>query len=410
MNNIIKAENISKKYRLGEQSSYVTLRDQIASWWNHSKNSKDKDIFWALKDINFNVHEGETLGIIGKNGAGKSTLLRILSRITTPTTGKISMRGRVASLLEVGTGFHHELTGRENIYLNGAVLGMGSKEIRKKFDSIVDFSEIEKFLDTPVKHYSSGMYMRLAFSIAAHLEPEILIVDEVLAVGDSQFQQKCLGKMNEVSKHGRTIIFVSHNLSAIKSLCDRAIILERGLMTYQGDVLTAISKYENRISRKKASVVWKKSQAQLPSAELIEAGVLNNNRPVGAELLSEEPIEIYIRFKVKKEAKIGTTVVLKNQEGETIFTSLSNHELNWHLKTRHKGIYCSTCHIPANFLADGGYLITIGFWEGFYKTGIMEQDVININVHEKGLVRGDLPYEVKDGIVRPLLEWTSNHE
>lgn len=252
---VIRVENLGKKYIIGHQrernQGYTTLRDVIA---NGAKSLSRKFLkrsdrkmpnpareeFWALKDVSFEIKRGDRVGIIGRNGAGKSTLLKILSRITEPTTGRISIQGRVASLLEVGTGFHPELTGRENIYLNGAILGMGNVEIKRKFDEIVDFAEVEKFLDTPAKHYSSGMYVRLAFAVAAHLEPEILIVDEVLAVGDAQFQKKCLGKMQEVGQSGRTVLFVSHSMSTIQSLCSRCLLLHSGLMIAD-DIPTSIA-------------------------------------------------------------------------------------------------------------------------------------------------------------------------
>lgn len=260
---IISVEGLGKCYRVGHQSSnrerYTALRDVLA------RNAREvirktRDLlsgrqlvpgdvvedFWALKDVSFDVQPGEVLGIIGRNGAGKSTLLKILSRITEPTTGRVTLRGRVASLLEVGTGFHPELTGRENIFLNGAILGMNRNEIRRKFDEIVDFAEVETFLDTPVKRYSSGMYVRLAFAVAAHLEPEILIVDEVLAVGDAEFQKKCLGKMGDVAKGGRTVLFVSHNLSAISSLCGTALLLQHGRISFHGTVSQAILNYSDR--------------------------------------------------------------------------------------------------------------------------------------------------------------------
>jgi len=237
----IRVENLGKKYKIGaNQARYQTLRESImsgvSSSLGHLKGSQPKEdnIIWALKDINFEVKHGEVLGIIGRNGAGKSTLLKILSRITRPTTGRFELNGRVGSLLEVGTGFHPELTGRDNIYLSGAILGMKRKEINRKFDEIVDFAEIEKFLDTPVKHYSSGMYMRLAFAVAAHLEPEILLVDEVLAVGDAEFQKKCLGKMGDVAGEGRTVLFVSHNMGAIQSLCLKSLLIENGKIVSEG--------------------------------------------------------------------------------------------------------------------------------------------------------------------------------
>ena len=240
-------ENLSKKYIIGHQQEerYSTLRDSIVSTFKRKQKSDlSTEEFWALKDVSFNIKQGDRVGVIGRNGAGKSTLLKILSRITEPTDGRIHMHGRVASLLEVGTGFHPELTGRENVYLNGAILGMGKTEIEHKFDEIVAFAEVEKFLDTPVKRYSSGMYVRLAFAVAAHLEPEILIVDEVLAVGDAKFQKKCLGKMKDVGKEGRTVIFVSHNLSTIKQLCNHGIYLEGGTIKAQGAISQVMDAYE----------------------------------------------------------------------------------------------------------------------------------------------------------------------
>lgn len=258
MSTVITVENLGKKYTLSHQQRepYTALRDVITNnfknfsqrifspFTSNSSALPSTEDFWALKDVSFEVKQGDRIGIIGRNGAGKSTLLKILSRITEPTTGRVKIKGRVASLLEVGTGFHPELTGRENIFLNGAILGMGRAEIKKKFDEIVDFAEIEKFLDTPVKRYSSGMYVRLAFAVAAHLEPEILIVDEVLAVGDAQFQKKCLGKMEDVSaKEGRTVLFVSHNMGAVQSLCRTGIVLSRGYIQYIGSQLDAVSAY-----------------------------------------------------------------------------------------------------------------------------------------------------------------------
>ncbi len=244
---IIEVENISKRYSIGRKESYGSLRDEImqalASPFRRKGKEDGADSIWALKDVSFTVEEGEVLGIIGRNGAGKSTLLKILSRITEPTTGRITMRGRVASLLEVGTGFHPELTGRENIFLNGALLGMSNSEIKAKLDEIVAFSEIEKFLDTPVKRYSSGMYVRLAFAVAAHLEPEILIIDEVLAVGDAAFQKKCLGKMNDVAKGGRTVLFVSHNMAAVLEMTNRCVLLGAGKFEMEGKPADVVGMY-----------------------------------------------------------------------------------------------------------------------------------------------------------------------
>src|SRR5687767_9125874 len=254
MRTMVSIEGVGKRYRLQhhhESLPYHTLRDSIAAaaaapfkWMNGSRPpAVTTDDFWALRDVSFDVGSGEVLGIIGRNGAGKSTLLKILSRITEPTTGRITLDGRVASLLEVGTGFHPELTGRENIFLNGAILGMTRQEIRRNFDSIVEFAEVERFLDTPVKRYSSGMYVRLAFAVAAHLEPDILVVDEVLAVGDADFQKRCLGKMHEVSRGGRTVLFVSHNMAAIQALCSRGIWLDRGSVAADGTAADSIRRY-----------------------------------------------------------------------------------------------------------------------------------------------------------------------
>jgi lipopolysaccharide transport system ATP-binding protein len=261
---VIKVENLGKKYLIRHQQRerYVALRDVMARGAkrfgkkllspfiiHHSQSSNSpitasKEDFWALKDVSFEINQGDRVGIIGRNGAGKTTLLKLISRITEPTTGRITLKGRVASLLEVGTGFHPELTGRENIFLNGAILGMSRVEIRKKFDEIVDFAEVEKFLDTPVKRYSSGMYVRLAFAVAAHLEPEILVVDEVLAVGDAAFQKKCIGKMEEVGREGRTVLFVSHNMGVIKNLCNEGMLLNKGEMNGYGDIAKIVDEYE----------------------------------------------------------------------------------------------------------------------------------------------------------------------
>jgi lipopolysaccharide transport system ATP-binding protein len=267
MPRIISIENLSKEYRLG-QIGTGTLTNDLKVWWAKARGKpnplliigqqdhgdRDGEVLWALKDVSFEVEQGEVLGIIGRNGAGKSTLLKILSRVTAPTSGEIKVKGRIASLLEVGTGFHPDLTGRENIYLNGAILGMTKDEVRRKFDEIVAFAEIEKFIDTPVKRYSSGMYVRLAFAVAAHLDPEILVVDEVLAVGDVAFQQKCLGKMSDVAKEGRTVLFVSHNMAAVQNLCNRGIVLDKGSVLFDDEIRIAIETYLKRLETNQAEL------------------------------------------------------------------------------------------------------------------------------------------------------------
>jgi len=427
MSSVITVENLGKNYTLHHQQreQYNSLRDVLTSGvaslgttllnlFHHKRkispatHDPASEIFWALKDISFEVKQGERIGIIGRNGAGKSTLLKILSRITEPTTGSIRIKGRVASLLEVGTGFHPELTGRENIYLNGAILGMKSEEIRRKFDEIVDFAEIEKFLDTPVKRYSSGMYVRLAFAVAAHLDPEILLIDEVLAVGDAIFQKKCLGKIEDVSiNQGRTVLFVSHNVGAIARLCDTVLVLKAGEKHFCGNANDGIAHYLNMNRAHSDVIKWDADKAPATtSARLLEVGLLSNGKSSGTEINSELPIQIYIVFEVLQEQKVGTSVLLYNNSGILVFASISNNEESWHGKARPAGVYRSICEIPANLLANGRYYVSIPLWEGHYESGIVEKDILSFLAVEHGLVRGDLPYE-STGVIRPYLKWTS---
>ncbi|OFX32467.1 MAG: hypothetical protein A2X08_00635 [Bacteroidetes bacterium GWA2_32_17] len=301
----IKVENLSKKYTIGAKAS-GSLRETIVHKWNSlsNKTNCNNEEFWALKDISFEVKQGEILGIIGKNGAGKSTLLKVLSRITEPTSGRFVINGRVSSLLEVGTGFHPELTGRENIYLNGTILGMTRKEVKQKFDEIVDFSGVEKFIDTPVKHYSSGMYVRLAFAVAAHLEPEILIIDEVLAVGDAEFQKKCLGKMGDVSKKdGRTVLFVSHNLSSVKQLCNHGLLLFNGLLKCNDLIHNVIKTYQNISIKQDYIALNKKKEIYISEAKLLE-NIENNSN----EFYFDQ--SIYLSFVVISNIIIDYTFLL----------------------------------------------------------------------------------------------------
>lgn len=313
MNTVIKVEHISKSYILQHQQreQFTAFREVLVHNFKNifSKKNAEKtlqsELFWALKDVSFEVKQGDRVGIIGRNGAGKSTLLKILSRITEPTSGKVSMKGRVASLLEVGTGFHPELTGRENIFLNGSILGMSKVEIKKKFDEIVAFAEIEKFLDTPVKRYSSGMYVRLAFAVAAHLEPEILIVDEVLAVGDLQFQRKCLGKMDEVSRnHGRTILFVSHNMEAIQKLCTEGILLQQGAILAQGELSRVISKYiEVNPGSQAVFDIKLPDDAELKPGYAYRVQIENERGEAVAEVAVGKPWQVRIYFKLNKKTE-----------------------------------------------------------------------------------------------------------
>lgn len=354
---IIEVENLTKCYRLGSIGA-TTLRDSFGAWWDELRGrttATDARDFWALRDVSFSVQPGEVVGVIGRNGAGKSTLLKILSRITEPTSGRAVMRGRVASLLEVGTGFHPDLTGRENIFLNGAILGMTTAEVRRKFDEIVAFSEVEKFIDTPVKRYSSGMYVRLAFAVAAHLEPEILIIDEVLAVGDAQFQRKCLGKMREVSTQGgRTVLFVSHNMDAISALCTQAVVLAGGRVAHTGNVVEALRLYgdqhENAVQQWSGPLVdealtlqqtWVRSlapSALLDCGEAIEFGLRYEvHRPVYGLIVGYQLFSEY-----------GYELIYSLHDDTT--TSAPTETLPGHYETRFT--------IPANVLAAGSYRVT----------------------------------------------------
>jgi lipopolysaccharide transport system ATP-binding protein len=330
---VIRVENLGKKYIIGHQmqGEYATLRDKLTNgakslsrllgFSSKSNLSSNREEFWALKDIGFEIKQGDRVGIIGRNGAGKSTLLKILSRITEPTTGEVAINGRVASLLEVGTGFHPELTGRENIYLNGAILGMSKVEIKKKFDEIVEFAEVQRFLDTPVKRYSSGMYVRLAFAVAAHLEPEILIVDEVLAVGDIQFQKKCLGKMQDVSKsQGRTVLFVSHNMDAIQRLCSQCVMLERGQLIAQGDTASIIQRYIANNLYQTLPNNWidvsDVSRTGTREARFLKVHYSSLNESVQFHPYSSGPLEFLLAIESDSSRSVGSlAVVVYNKYG-----------------------------------------------------------------------------------------------
>jgi lipopolysaccharide transport system ATP-binding protein len=426
---VIRVENLGKKYIIGHQNGqrYTALRDvivngtkslgqQLLKPFGKKSFAPTVEEFWALKDVSFEVKQGDRIGIIGRNGAGKSTLLKILSRITEPTSGRIGIKGRVASLLEVGTGFHPELTGRENIYLNGAILGMSRIEIKKKFDEIVAFAEVEKFLDTPVKHYSSGMYVRLAFAVAAHLEPEILIVDEVLAVGDAQFQKKCLGKMEDVAeKEGRTVLFVSHNMMTVQVLCHKAILLEQGKVKLTGSPKTAIAHYLNSDFENLAQRVWT-NPLQAPgcqSLRLHKVSLYNRHEVTTPDIKIEEPFRIEIEYWVLQPGiKAGATVLIWNPEGTLILSSLSNHDPNWHGKTLPQGLFKSVCQVPGNLLNNGRHSISVLLWKDNYISSTREDEVLQFEVHESsGGIRGDYLAGDDDwgGAVRVLLDWTTEY-
>ena len=366
---ILKAENISKQYRLGQVGT-GTLGHDLNRWWhkirgkenpylkigevNDRSTKGESDYVWALQDINFEVERGEVLGIIGKNGAGKSTLLKILSRVTAPTTGSIKFGGRVASLLEVGTGFNGEMTGRENVYLNGAILGMTKKEIASKIDEIIEFSGCERYIDTPVKRYSSGMTVRLAFAVAAFLEPEILIIDEVLAVGDAEFQKKAIGKMQDISKQGgRTVLFVSHNMAAIQKLCTRGIVLEKGIVVFEGNTNEAINYYLQ--SNQFEGYVAKYENLNIDESGIVSLALLDKNNKIRSEFGFDEPISIDIKIKVKKEhlnSFLGFRITDKNER--VIFTS----EVEIANFIKESGYYNFTVQLPCNFLVPNRFTIT----------------------------------------------------
>lgn len=426
---VIKIETLSKKYIIGHQKQerYVALRDVIANstkrWRKRilnpfHKNPDDtyttKEEFWAIKDVNLEINIGNRLAIIGRNGAGKSTLLKILSRITEPTRGRISIKGRVASLLEVGTGFHPELTGRENIFLNGAILGMSKAEIKKRFDEIVDFAEMEKFLDTPVKRFSSGMYVRLAFSVAAHLDSEILVVDEVLAVGDIIFQKKCLGKMEDVSKGGRTILFVSHNMDVIRKLCTQAILLHEGKVAMEGQVDAVINKYLGEESMQLAGEqVWPDIK-KAPGDNIIRMKalrVLDINGKICTNFDVRDPVSIEVEYQVLEE---GQHLILQlyfiNEMGHVLFISKDNLDSPWKDTTCPAGQYRSICHIPGDFLNEGEIFITYGIDSiGIYNLmHATDRNVVRFRVIDKmdpGGVRGNFPLEWRRDGVRPRLRW-----
>ena len=402
---IIEIKNLGKKYRLGAIEPYYSLRDQIAGLFKFARKSKSKGEFWALKDISFSVNEGEVVGIIGRNGAGKSTLLKILSQITPPTTGEITVRGRVASLLEVGTGFHPELTGRENIYLNGAILGMNQKEIKRKFAEIVAFSEIEKFLDTPVKRYSSGMYVRLAFAVAAHLEPEILIVDEVLAVGDIQFQKKCLGKMRDVAKGGRTVLFVSHNLGAVNQLCRSCILLDRGKIIAQGPTAEVTKKYLSMSFEKEGSYSQKSDNSKAMNLRKV---YLVNNKGSGASISYDEDIVIRIEYEVNETVNNAIVwIALQNMEGVVAFCS-SDYDLNPELReTRKPGYYHAEFAIPKKWLNTNSYDLVVAINTNNTPPVIFERvETIRINVVDNGSTPKSIFNESsRNGVFQPFLKW-----
>lgn len=415
MSVVIEAQDLSKQYRIGElKAAYGTLRESLTHaarrFVGQEHKAPERDI-WALKDISFQVPEGQVLGVIGRNGAGKSTLLKILTRITTPTRGRVEIRGRVGSLLEVGTGFHGELTGRENIYLNGAILGLKRREIDERFDAMVEFSGVEKFIDTPVKWYSSGMYVRLAFSVAAHLEPEILLVDEVLSVGDAEFQRRCLGRMEELGSSGRTVLFVSHQLSAVAQLCDRAIQLESGQLVADGPAADVIAGYLHQTHSAGTEREWPFEAA--PGNDLVRVtstrvvphegmppGVFDVRRPIGIEIV----------FRVLREGKpLFPKIKVLDKEGAVAFNAMDTHE-RWHDPSP-PGEYRSIAWIPGNLLNEGATNVEVAICSLDYpklEHHVAIYEALSLEAFDPGegdSARGGFSGTWK-GVVRPLLEWS----
>ncbi len=426
---IIKVENLSKKYRISRRkrniiySASTTIRDELTDtikkpfqWLSGQKTSKEN--VWALKDINFEVEHGEILGIIGSNGAGKSTLLKILTRITPPTEGKAIINGQVSSLLEVGTGFHSELTGKENIYFNGAVLGMRKKEIERKFDEIVEFAGVGKFLNTPVKRYSSGMTVRLAFSVAAHLEPDILLVDEVLSIGDAAFQKKSFGKMEEVTKQGdRTILFVSHNMEAIQGLCKRTILLDKGKIIKIGPTEEIVRSYLGSSKISPAEKTWENIH-QAPGDDIIRlkaVRVKDESGKISENIDIRKPVFIEIEYwNLKPGPQRVTGLHFCNEKAVPLFTSYDLHNLDWREKILKTGLVKSICKIPGNLFAEGRIFanITVSTYLFVLLKHAKALNAVSFNVFDPfsgDSVRGDF----KDswaGLVRPMLEWENVFE
>jgi lipopolysaccharide transport system ATP-binding protein len=421
---VIRTINLRKQYRIGGQKNeFRTLRDSIshafvAPFRRASKLLRGqpsgatdmKETLWALRGVSFEIKRGEVVGIIGPNGAGKTTLLRILSRITEPTEGFAEIHGRVGSLLEVGTGFHPELTGRENIYLNGAILGMRKAEIATKFDEIVGFAEIEKFIDTPAKYYSSGMYVRLAFAVAAHLEPEILLVDEVLAVGDAAFQKKCLGKMGDVAREGRTVLFVSHNMVALQSLCDRAIWIREGTIAEDGQTNQVVSSYlKTSFSDLTTKQRWDDIDTAPGNQEarLHRACVRPENGTPADLITMETPFLIEVEYwNLIPSAHLHLTLQFYTEQGIVAFGSGSLHEPVWGGRPFPVGLFRSICHVPGKLLNSGMHRISLLIVKNQSSIIYRHENLLSFEVVDAAETRGAW-YGKRAGVVRPMLEWTT---
>jgi lipopolysaccharide transport system ATP-binding protein len=418
---VIHVENMGKRYRIGvSPERYKTLRDTIVAGINapiqklrqrssNNLSSTGPNIIWALRDISFDVPRGKVLGIVGRNGAGKSTLLKILSRVTEPTEGSAEIHGRVGALLEVGTGFHPELTGRENIYLNGAILGMKRVEIERKFDEIVAFSEVEQFIDTPVKRYSSGMYLRLAFAVAAHLEPEILVVDEVLAVGDAEFQRKCMGKMTDVAQEGRTVLFVSHNMSAILRLTEETIVLDKGRLVYRAPTAEAVDYYMAAGFSGAGERAWTPEEIPADAAPFTPLAIRlrDSKGQIVDTFRSTEPFRVEVEYSLAQSITgLRVGIYLLTMRGEYVFTSFDLDDLTQFdkLGIRHEGHYLSYCTIPANILNEGQYVLAVNASSFRVKRYFWDDHALAFTVDATGAPGKQWP-EPRMGPIRPALDW-----
>lgn len=412
----MRVDQLGKQYRIGVQTdNYRTLRDSLAEWVKLPSRllreglAYNKETIWALRNVSFEVRKGEVLGIIGRNGAGKSTLLKILSKVTEPTEGSVEIHGRVGSLLEVGTGFHPELTGRENIYLNGAILGMKRKEIIQKLDEIIEFSGVGKFIDTPVKRYSSGMYLRLAFAVAAHMEPEILVVDEVLAVGDAEFQRKCLGKMSDVASEGRTVLFVSHNMSAILRLTQETLVFEQGQLLMRAPSMEAVDFYLASGFSQSGQRQWRADEIPADSAPFtpVAIRIRNPQGDIVDTVRSVEPFSIEVEYLLNAPvAGLRLGIYLQTSHGEPIFTSFDtdNPHTFEAYTIRNGGRYISRCVLPADLLNEGRYLVGINASTYRVRRYFQENHAMSFTVDGAG-APGKQWQETRLGPVRPRLVW-----
>ena len=409
----LRAHGLGKRYRIGLPSGgYRTLRDGLTRAARAIVRADGAQApagtIWALRDVSFDVTRGQVLGVIGRNGAGKSTLLKILSRVTEPTEGWADVAGRVGSLLEVGTGFHPELTGRENVYLNGAILGMKRTEIDRKFDEIVQFSEVETFLDTPVKHYSSGMYLRLAFAVAAHLEPDILVVDEVLAVGDAEFQRKCLGKMSDVAREGRTVLFVSHNMSAILRLTDETLVLEAGRVALRAPSSEAVDYYLGTGAFEQGARTWEPAAVAPGSPfEPVALRLLDGDGRAAGQVLATTGCVVEFEYRLRTAVTgLRTGIYLSTARGEPVFTSFDTDSQDMFNRwtSRAAGSYLSRCRIPGNLLNDGRYVVGVNASSFKIRSYFTEEYALTFSVDGAG-APGSHWAEVRSGPVRPALAW-----